>query len=53
MIPITAEIAVVANSTEMVIPEILPSEPPFSNFTTAAIIDTSTSGMMTIFSRPT
>ena len=48
-----AAIAVVTNKTEIVMPEILPSDPPFSSFTTAEIMETSTNGMMTIFNRPT
>ncbi|EXF71214.1 hypothetical protein D030_1450 [Vibrio parahaemolyticus AQ3810] len=43
----------VTSNTEIVRPEILPSEPPFSSFTTAEIIETNTSGMITIFSKPT
>ncbi|CRZ93046.1 Uncharacterised protein [Vibrio cholerae] len=52
-IPISAEIAVVTSKIPIVRLEILPSEPFLSRRTTAEIIDTSTSGMMTIFSRPT
>ena len=53
VIPMSAAIMVVSKRIEMEIPLILPSAPDLSSFTTAAIIDTNTNGMMIILSKPT
>ena len=52
-IPMSAAIMVVNNKIPMVNALIFPNEPEFSSFTTAAIIDTKTNGIITIFNRPT